>query len=112
MSDSPQKMYRRNRTRWIAGSALVTLCTGTLGLLRDAGRLPPTVFSLSLAIMIASWVIAAMAWCTHCLLQEQRRRQAQTVAGVRRLLAEHNTAGWAAYAEQAENVIPINGKRM
>lgn len=106
MSDSPQKIYRRNRTRWIAASSVVTLGTTALGLMKDSGRLPSTVYSLSLSAMIVCWLITAVVWCTYRVMAEQRR----TVRTVRSMLSEYNAAGWAAYAEQAEqseNVRPI-----
>lgn len=111
VSDSPHKTYARNRIRWIVLASLVTLCTSALGLLRDADLVQPTFYGLSLGAMIASWTVAALVWCTHSVIEEQRRRETRICHRVGRLLSEHNGAGWAAYAEQAENVHPINGRR-
>lgn len=111
MSDSPHKIYARNRIRWIAIASMVTVCTSTLGLLKEAELIRPTFFSLSLGAMIVSWAVAALVWCTHSVIEEQRRREVRICHRVSRLLAEHNGTGWAAYAEAVENVHPINGRR-
>jgi hypothetical protein len=114
VSNSPQKIYRRNRTRWIAVSVFVTLCTCAIGLLEETGKVPMVWCDCARSVTIVCWLIAAMVWCTHCVIEEQRRREARTVARMGRLLTEHNVAGWAAYAEmayQTENVIPIKGRR-
>jgi hypothetical protein len=111
VSDSPQKTYRRSRTRWIAGSVIVTLCTGVLALLKENGRVAPAVFNLALAVMIVCWTVTALVWCTHAVMGEQRRRETRTVDRVEQLLTKHNVAGWAAYAEEAENVHTINRRR-
>jgi type VI protein secretion system component VasK len=109
MSDSPHKVYRRNRTRWIATAIFVTLCTCVIGLWEESGRVSMVWVDCARSVTIVCWLIAAMVWCTHRLIEEQRRRETRTVNHVRDLIVEQQQRrdAYAALVEESAKVRSI-----